>query len=108
MELSIRKKGIIKILIGIIAFIVISFLVVWLTRHGYTPRTFMLIVLGTPVAIGFVGLLEVLMNRPFSEMEDWWNNIKGWQRVLIGVFVVIVVFGIIIVGVSVATTLGFI
>ena len=53
-----------------------------------------MIVLGAPIAWRLVGLLEVLMNRPFSEMEFWWNALKGWQRGLIGLFVVVVTFGL--------------
>ena len=105
---SIRRKGFVKLAIGAVALIAVSFFVYWLQQQGYTPNSFALIALGTPVAIGLVGMLEVLMNRPFSEMEDWWNNLKGWQRGVLGVFVVIVAFAVLIAGMATAGMLGLI
>ena len=108
MSTSIRKNGSVKIALGTIAFLVISFFVYWLQTEGYSPNGFALIGLGAPIAWGLVGLLEVVMNRPFSEMEEWWNALKGWQRGLIGISVVIIAFTLLIGAMALAGTLGLI
>lgn len=108
MEGSIRKKGFIKIAIGIVAGIAVTYFVFWLQSQGRTPNSFALIGLGAPVAIGLVGLLEAIMNRPFSEMEDWWGSLKGWQRGVLGLLVVIIAFSIIVGAMATAATLGLI
>jgi hypothetical protein len=108
METSIRKKGTKKLAIGIFSLIGVSYFVYWLQQQGYTPNSFALIGLGAPVAIGLVGLLEVAMNRPFSEMEEWWDDLKGWQRGILGVLVVILAFAVLIGGMATAGILGLI
>jgi len=82
--------------------------VYWLQTKGYSPNGFAMIGLGAPIAWGLVGLLEMLMNRPFSEMESWWNALKGWQRGVIGLFVVIIAFGLMILAIAGAGILGLI
>lgn len=108
MQPSIRRNGFIKLLIGLASFVAVTLFVIWLKSQGYTPNSFALIGLGAPVAIGLVGLLEVLMNRPFSEMEGWWNGLQGWQRGLLGLLVVVIAFAIIIGAMVGASTLGLI
>ncbi len=105
---SIRRKGYKKLCIGSVALIVVSSFVYWLQLQGYSPTSFALMGLAAPVAIGLVGFLEVLMNRPFSEMEAWWNSLKGWQRGLLGLLVVIVAFSVLIAGMVTANLLGLI
>ena len=106
--MSIRKQGTKKLLVGLIAFILIGYFVYWLQKQGYSPNSFAMIGLGAPIAWGLVGFLEVLMNRPFSEMESWWNSLKGWQRGLIGLIVVVIAFALIILGMAGANVLGLI
>jgi hypothetical protein len=108
MDTSIRKKGTKKLAIGAVAMVAVSYFVYWLQLQGYSPNSFALIGLGAPVAIGLVGLLEVLMNRPFSEMEEWWNALKGWQRGILGLMVVILAFALLIAAMATAGILGLI
>ena len=108
MEASIRKKGLVKMATGFLALIGAGYFVYWLQTQGYSPNGFAMIGLGAPAAIGLVGLLEVLMNRPFSEMEDWWNGLRGWQRGVLGMLVVILAFVLMIAGVAAAGILGII
>jgi len=108
MELSIRKKGLGKMVTGFLALIGASYFVFWLQTKGYSPNSFAMIGLGAPAAIGLVGLLEVLMNRPFSEMEQWWNGLRGWQRGLLGMLVVILAIALLFGGIAVAGILGII
>ena len=68
--MSIRKQGIKKLLIRLIAFILISYFVYWLQTKGYNPNSFAMTVLSAPIALGLAGFLERVMNRPFSKMES--------------------------------------
>lgn len=108
MDASIRKNGFKKLALGTAALVAVFWFVLWLQRQGYSPNSFALIALGAPVAIGFVGLLEITVNRPFSEMEEWWNNLKGWQRGVLGLLVVIVAFVLLACGMATAGILGLI
>ncbi len=90
--MSIKKQGIKKLIIGLAAFITVSFFVYWPQKQGYSPNNFELIGLSAPVAWGLVGLLEILMNRSFSEMESWCNSLKVWQLEVIGLFVAVIAF----------------
>ena len=106
MEAWIRATGSKNLFTGIVALFAVSGFVYWLQLQGYSPNSFALMGLAAPVAIGLVGFLEVLMNRPFSEMEEWWNNLKGWQRGVLGLFVVILAFSLLIAGMVTANYLG--
>ena len=108
MDASIRKNGFKKLALGTAALVAVFWFVLWLQHQGYSPNSFALIALGAPVAIGFVGLLEIIVNRPFSEMEEWWNNLKGWQRGVLGLLVVIFAFVLLACGMATAGILGLI
>lgn len=108
MEASIRKKGSKKLMFGAIAGVIAAYFVYWLQLQGYSPNGFALIGLGAPAAWGLVGLLEVLINRPFSEMEDWWNGLRGWQRGVIGLCVAVFAFAMMIGCIALAGILGII
>ncbi len=108
MEVSIRQKGSRKLILGFVAGVIAAYILYWVQLQGYKPNGFAIIGWAAPTAWGLVGLLEVLMNRPFSEMEDWWGSLMGWQRGVIGLFVVIIAFAIMIGGIAVAGLLGII
>ncbi|HEU0265784.1 MAG TPA: hypothetical protein VFR01_08675 [Geobacterales bacterium] len=108
MESSIRTQGIKKLLLGTIAGVLAAYFVYWLQLQGYHPNSFALVGLGAPAAWGLVGLLEVLMNRPFSEMEDWWGGLRGWQRGVLGLLVVVIAFALLMGAVAAAGMLGLI
>ncbi len=93
MEGSIRKKGLKKIGLGIVVTVGVVAWLLWRHSQGRTPNSLSLIGIGAMMAVGLVGLLEVLMNRPFSEMEAWWGGLQGWQRGVIGLSVVAAAFG---------------
>ena len=102
MELSIRQKGIVKLLIGGLAGIAAAYTLYVLDQSGTTINGFYLISIAAPAAWGLGGLLELIMNRPFSEMEVWWGSLKGWHRGVIGLFVVILSFALMISAVAIA------
>ncbi len=106
--MSIRAKGIKKFATGVLVFSGVFVYVYSQTKSGRVPTSFELIELCAPAAIGFVGLLEIILNRPFSEMEGWWNSLRRWQRGGIGLVVAVIAFAIVIFGMVLADELGFI
>lgn len=102
MELSTRQKGLLKLLIGGLAGIVAGYLLQIMQESGTTVNMFYLAAIAAPAAWGLGGLLEAIMNRPFSEMEDWWSSLKGWQRGVLGLFAVILSFALMISAVAIA------
>jgi len=57
MELSIRKKGLGKMVTGFLALIGASYFVFWLQTKGYSPNSFAMIGLGMLVVILAIALL---------------------------------------------------
>ncbi len=108
MELSVRKKGMFKFLVGSLAGIAAGYLLHTWEESGSTTNMFYLIAIASPAAWGLGGLLEFIMNRPFSEMEIWWGSLKGWQRGILGLFVVILSFALMITAVGIAGYFEFI
>jgi hypothetical protein len=108
MSISVRKRGIRRFLLGFAAGVAAGFFLYWLQQQGYMLNSFAMIAVATPAAWGLVGLLEIITNRPFSEMEDWWNGLRGWQRGILGLFVVIFAFALLIGGIAAAGFLGLI
>ena len=102
MELSTRQKGILKLLIGSLAGIAAGYILHILEESGTTINMFYLAAIAAPAAWGLGGLLEFILNRPFSEMETWWNSLKGWQRGILGIIVVILFFALMISSVGIA------
>ena len=109
MELSIRVKGLLKLLIGVIAGIAAGYILYLMEEDSSTTTNmFYLAAMAMPAAWGLGGLLEFIMNRPFSEMEIWWGSLKGWQRGILGLFVVILSFVLMISAVGIAGYFQFI
>ena len=91
---SSRMAGLIKSAIGgAISLIILS----WITG-GNTPSSrggpFLLILLGLPLVVTLMGLLEFISGRPFREFSETWNTISGWKRGVLGIFIVIFSTGI--------------
>jgi len=108
MKKSIRNQGTKKLIVGFVAGIIAAYFLYWIDKNGYRLNGFALITIAGPAAWGLVGLLEVIMNRPFSEMEDWWDSLKGWQRGIIGLFVVFIAIVLLFSSIAIAGILGII
>jgi len=102
MEACFRKKGLFKLLVGGLAGIVAGFLLHYMETRGMHINMFYLVAIAAPAAWGLGGLLEFIMNRPFSEMEVWWSSLKGWQRGALGLLIVILSFSLMISAVAIA------
>jgi hypothetical protein len=52
----------------------------------------------TPVGWAFAGLLELMTGVPFKEMSRRWDELRGWERGLLGTMVAFFAFILMIVG----------
>jgi len=86
-----RQKGALKLLISTPVFVVI---LCWVytgntkgTQHTYEPT-----LMALPGAYAMVGLIELVSGTPFSQFNDLWMNLKGWQRGVFGTVFLLLVF----------------
>ena len=65
-----------------------------------TPKGLMLAAI--PGAYGLVGLMEVATGISYGQWARKWDSMKGWQRGLLGLFIVCVFFALILGVVAIA------
>ena len=51
-----------------------------------------IIPLAVPGAFAVMGLLEIITVIPFKNMSIKWDNLKGWQREILGAGIAILTF----------------
>jgi hypothetical protein len=61
----------------------------WLSNRGWQPHG-----IGWFVPAGFMlaGLVQVVSGVPFSQLAARWDSLRGWQRGVLGVLIVILAF----------------
>ena len=52
----------------------------------------LIIPLGLPGAFALMGLLEIITGVPFNDISGKWDNLKGWQRGVLGIIIAILSF----------------
>ena len=63
--------------------------------------------LGLPLLPVLVGLVELVSGRRFDDLARRWDDLKGWQRLLLGlVIVTIAIVAFIVIGGTIAIALG--
>lgn len=58
-----------------------------------------IIYLAIPGACTLIGLLEIISGVPFVEISNKWDSISGWQRGVLGIFIVVAFFLLFMLGV---------
>jgi len=98
--MDIRAKGLIK-LIGGAAGTVLAVVVLFGTSLADRPHggPFQAIAMGLPGAYGLTGLIELVSGVPFTQLSDKWDQLQGWQRGVLGLFIVGACFGLMMAGV---------
>ncbi len=82
----------VKFFIGSLTCIVIFILFVdFNLEKSFIVKQF-IIPLAVPGAFALMGLLEIITGIPFKEMSGKWDNLKGWQRGILGIAVAILTF----------------
>ena len=96
---QIRKRGLKMLAIGGVVFGAILYLVYWLSAHNYRYN---LEVIGAsfPFVFVCVGFIEAVTGSPYSRLAQRWMALRGWQRGVLGTFIVLAALVFILLGVT--------
>jgi hypothetical protein len=100
-----RRRAFIKCLIGVIGFGAVFALFLGMSKAGYEfNNPFKLITPSIPFVYFCIGFIELVSGRPYRKLAEAWMALKGWQRGVIGTFIVIAALALMIVGMGVVFT----
>lgn len=93
MATSIRNRGATKLLIGSLGMAAVWLLVHFARSKGFVPSSLVaMIPLAIPGVYALIGLLEIIAGVPFVEIAEKWDSLAGWQRGVLGLFIVVCAF----------------
>src|SRR5207249_2431981 len=92
---EIRKRGCRMFAGGMIVFGAILYLMYWLSAHGH-HILLPLIGASLPFVFVCVGFIEAVTGAPYLRLAHAWMSLRGWQRGLLGTFIVLAAFVFII------------
>jgi len=84
---QIRRRGLKMLVGGGIVLAAILVLLYWLSAHGYR---FHYAVIGASLPFVFVcvGFIELVTGSPYQRLGQRWMALAGWQRGVLGTFIV--------------------
>jgi hypothetical protein len=85
---EIRKRGFKMLAGGGIVFAAILILMYWLSAHGYQFH-FAVIGASLPFVFVCVGFIEAVTGSPYQQLAQRWMALAGWQRGVLGTFIVL-------------------
>jgi hypothetical protein len=90
--------GLVKLLGGALVF---AMILSYFKQHGLKAGTNPLKIIGPalPGAFALVGLVELCTGMHVAEVASAWNALAGWQRGILGIFIVAVAFVLMMLGV---------
>lgn len=95
----IRRKGAIKLLGGLMGTALLVAGVVFAAARGFQFKSpFAMIPLAIPFVYFCIGSIETITGAPFRRTAEIWMGLKGWQRGILGTFIVLAAIVIVIVG----------
>jgi len=92
---EIRKRGFKMLAGGGVVFAAILFLMYWLSAHGYKFH-FAVIGASLPFVFICVGFIEAMTGSPYQRLAQQWMALRGWQRGVLGTFIVVAALVIIL------------
>jgi hypothetical protein len=60
----------------------------WLSAHNY-HFSFAVIGASLPFAFACVGFIELMTGAPYLRLAQSWMSLRGWQRGVLGTFIVV-------------------
>lgn len=82
-----------------------ALLFVAVLRHGLDGSSdaglgpLKVVLLGVPGAIALIGLIELLGGIAFNDLSRRWDELRGWQRGVLGSLVTLVAFALLYLGI---------
>ncbi|HSI10543.1 MAG TPA: hypothetical protein VK961_00805 [Chthoniobacter sp.] len=102
----VRKRGLRRFALWLLAFLVgMSVPLFVLPRFGVQLTPPGMIPFALPGAFALQGLIELISGVPFLDLAGRWDELKGWQRGLLGTIIVLVAMVVIVGGVGLALSL---
>jgi hypothetical protein len=96
---EIRKRGLKMFAGGGIVFGAILYLMCWLSAHHYQFH-FAVIGASLPFVFVCVGFIEAVTGSPYLRLAGRWMALRGWQRGVLGTFIVFAALVFILLGVT--------
>ncbi|TAK99950.1 MAG: hypothetical protein EPO07_10335 [Verrucomicrobia bacterium] len=84
---QIRKRGLKTLALGGVVFAAILCLMYWLSAHRHRFH-FAVIAASLPFAYAGSGFIEVVTGSPYQRLAQSWMGLRGWQRGVLGTFIV--------------------
>ena len=94
-SIQIRKRGLKLLVIAGCLFAAGVILLLWLSSHAHSVH-FPIVGMSFPLAVALIGSIELITGAPFQRLADSWMSLRGWQRGVLGTFIVLVSFAIIL------------
>jgi hypothetical protein len=102
----VRKRGARRFALWLLAFAVAMVVPVYvLPRLGLQLTPLAMIPFALPGAFALQGLIELITGVPFLELARRWDELKGWQRGVLGTIIVLVALVVIVGGVGLVASL---
>ena len=100
-----RRRAWIKCSIGLVGFTAVLALFIAISMAGYEfNNPFRLIAPAIPFVYFCIGFIELVTGRPYRQLAQAWMTLKGWQRGVIGTFIVLAAIAIMLLGMGVVFT----
>lgn len=93
-SVQIRKRGFKMLVIAGSLFVVNVLLLLWLSSHAHNVH-FPIVGMSLPLGVALIGSIEVITGSPFPRLADGWMSLRGWQRGVLGTFIVLASLAII-------------
>jgi hypothetical protein len=84
----IRKRGLKTFAIGSLVSAAVLYVVYWLSAHGYRFH-FEIMAAALPLAFAGTGFIEMVTGAPYQRLAQSWMSLRGWQRGVLGTFIVV-------------------
>ena len=97
----VRKRGVRRFALWLLVFLAAMTVPLFvLPRFGVQLAPPGMIPFALPGAFALQGLLELIGGVPFLELARRWDQLKGWQRGVLGTIIVLIALAVIVGGVG--------
>lgn len=94
---GIRRKGLLRFVLSAAVFALGVGYVLFIGPHSHEEWDMGdLLIFAVPGGYALVGLIEMITGVPFSNLARKWDDLKGWQRGVLGTLIVIFASGLIL------------
>lgn len=85
---QIRKRGFKMLMIAGSLFVANVLFLLWASSHSHNVH-FPIVGMSLPLAVALIGSIEAITGAPFQNLADSWMSLRGWERGILGTFIVV-------------------